>query len=75
MSTASQRILQNQLKGIFFKIFNHLAAIKKSPVKGFAVDLPDDSNIYEWKVYIEGPGGTDYEGGVFQGTLSCMFFF
>jgi len=59
MATATQKLLFNQLKGL-----------KKNPVQGFAVDLVDESNIFEWKVYIEGPGETDYEGGIFQALMT-----
>jgi ubiquitin-conjugating enzyme E2 R len=34
-------------------------------VEGIAVELKDD-NLYEWRVYIEGPKETMYEGGIFQ---------
>lgn len=30
----------------------------KNPVDGFSVGLVDDSNIYEWRVMIEGAQGT-----------------
>lgn len=32
--------------------------LTKHPVDGFSVGLVDDSNIYEWKVMIEGTPGT-----------------
>jgi len=38
-------------------------------VEGFAVELVDESNLFEWKIYIEGPKDTLYEGGVFQLTM------
>ena len=57
--SASSKILQNQLY-----------EIQQNPVHGFAVDLFDESNIYEWKVFIEGPQDTFYEGGIFTAKLS-----
>ncbi len=36
------------------------------PVEGFAPEIPDDSNLYNWRIYLEGPKDTMYEGGVFQ---------
>lgn len=54
MASASAKLLQNQFK-----------KIQQEPVEGIAVELTDD-NMYEWKVYIEGPKETFYEGGIFQ---------
>lgn len=36
------------------------------PVEGFSVELEEESNLFEWAVWIEGPKDTCYEGGVFQ---------
>jgi ubiquitin-conjugating enzyme E2 R len=33
------------------------------------VDLEDESNLFNWTVYIEGPSQTPYEGGIFKTTL------
>jgi len=54
MASASAKLLQNQFK-----------KIQSEPVEGIAVELSDD-NLHEWKVYIEGPKETFYEGGIFQ---------
>jgi ubiquitin-conjugating enzyme E2 R len=54
MASASAKLLQNQFK-----------KIQSEPVEGIAVELNDD-NLHEWKVYIEGPKETFYEGGIFQ---------
>jgi len=53
MSSAASKLLQNQYK-----------KIQSEPVEGIAVELSND-NLYEWKVYIEGPKDTFYSGGVF----------
>jgi len=55
MSSAATKLLANTLKNIL-----------ADPVEGFAVELSDESNLFEWKVFIEGPKDTLYEGGVFQ---------
>jgi len=60
MSSASAaKLLQNQFK-----------KIQSDPVEGIFVELSDE-NLHEWKVYIEGPKDTFYEGGIFQ--LSMKF--
>jgi len=38
----------------------------KEPVEGFICELIDDSSMFAWKVYLEGPKDTAYEGGIFQ---------
>ena len=43
-----------------------LKALKKEPVEGFQVNLPDDSNFFEWNIVIFGPPKTLYEGGYFK---------
>jgi len=53
------KLLANQYRGIL-----------SDPVEGFTVELADESSLFEWKVYIEGPKDTCYEGGVFQLRLS-----
>jgi len=42
-----------------------LAEFEEEPVEGFLVRA-DESNIFEWDTWIEGPSGTDYAGGVFK---------
>jgi len=54
MASASAKLLQNQYK-----------KSQSEPVEGIAVELKDD-NLHEWRVYIEGPKETLYEGGIFQ---------
>lgn len=34
------------------------------------MELIDEGNLFEWKVYIAGPTETDYEGGTFQAVMS-----
>jgi len=43
-----------------------LKKIYAEPVEGFTVELYDENNLFEWKIWIEGPKDTPYEGGVFQ---------
>jgi ubiquitin-protein ligase len=33
--------------------------MKKHPIIGFTVDFADETDLYEWDVYIEGPEDTD----------------
>lgn len=56
---ASKKLLQNQLKQLV-----------KEPSGYFYVCLKDESNLYEWNVYIAGPPNTVYEGGTFKAQLS-----
>lgn len=57
--SSALKLLQNQYK-----------KLQSDPVEGVAVELSDD-NLFEWKVFIEGPAETDYSGGIF--ALSMKF--
>jgi len=54
-SGSTTRLLQNTFK-----------RIQTNPVEGFCVELPDESNFFEWKIYLEGPSGTPFASGIFQ---------
>jgi len=58
MAVAAQRQLANAFQ-----------KLKKEPVEGFAAELKDDSNLFEWRIFLEGPKDTPYEGGVFQAVM------
>jgi len=49
-------------------LMNQLKELTKNPVDGFSVGLQED-DLYRWNVMIEGPPGTDYEGGFFPCSL------
>jgi len=55
---AATRLLSNTLK-----------KLQQEPVEGFTVQIEDDANLFDWKVYLEGPSDTLYEGGVFALTM------
>mmetsp|Transcript_126762 Transcript_126762/g.189107 ORF Transcript_126762/g.189107 Transcript_126762/m.189107 type:complete len:348 (-) Transcript_126762:32-1075(-) len=57
-SIAAQRQLANALK----KSHNE-------PIEGFCVELVNDDNLFEWKIYLEGPQDSPYEGGIFQAIM------
>jgi len=48
---------------------NQLRSILNEPVEGFAVELADEADMFEWRVWIEGPRDTAYQGGIFQLSL------
>jgi len=52
-------------RNLLMKQFKELS---KTPVEGFSVGLIDD-DIYKWRVLLEGPEDTPYEGGFFQCAL------
>lgn len=49
---------------------NTLMKLSKEPVEGFVCELLDDSDLFKWKVYLEGPKDTPYEGGIFYLQMS-----
>jgi len=59
MSTQATARLQKELK-----------ELNKNPVEGFKVELVDEASLFEWQVYIAGPPGTDFDGGIFKALMS-----
>jgi len=59
MSTQAVARLQKELKDLH-----------KNPVEYFKVELADESNLFEWQVWIAGPPGTLYEGGIFKASMT-----
>lgn len=47
-----------------------LKKLTEEPVEGFVVNVPDESNLFEWDVAIFGPPSTLYEGGYFKAHMS-----
>lgn len=60
MAAVATKLLQQQFKRLI-----------TDPVEGFACELPDDNNLFDWRIYVEGPKDTMYAGGIFQ--LSMVF--
>jgi len=52
------------------RLSKELKELTKNPVEGFKVELADESNLFEWNVYIAGPPGTDYGGGIFKAKMT-----
>jgi len=52
------------------RLAKELKELIKNPVGGFKVEVISEDNLFEWNVWIEGPQGTDYEGGVFKLIMS-----
>ncbi|OQE86276.1 hypothetical protein PENNAL_c0021G04725 [Penicillium nalgiovense] len=46
--------------GSIKRISKELTELTESPPEGISVELADESNVYEWKVIIEGPEGSPY---------------
>jgi ubiquitin-conjugating enzyme E2 G1 len=51
------------------RLAKELAELQKNPVEGFSAGLVDESNLFEWEVFIVGPPETLYEGGLFKAAL------
>jgi hypothetical protein len=41
-------------------LHQELAELVESPPAGITVELANESNLYEWKVYMEGPENSPY---------------
>lgn len=46
-----------------------LQDLSKNPIEGFSAGLKDDSNPFEWEIFIIGPPETPYEGGFFRALM------
>eukprot|EP00762_Andalucia_godoyi_P000695 ANDGO_05280.mRNA.1 Ubiquitin-conjugating enzyme E2 7 len=47
-----------------------LKELQKNPVEGFSAGLVDESNPFEWEIFIIGPRDTLFEGGFFKARMS-----
>jgi len=47
-----------------------LRSIQNDPVEGVYVELYDDSNFFEWRIFFEGPQQTPFEDGVYEAKLT-----
>jgi len=45
---------------------NMLKKMHNEPVEGFTVELIDEADLFEWRIWVEGPKDTPYDTGVFQ---------
>jgi ubiquitin-protein ligase len=42
------------------RIAKELAELTESPPAGITIELANESNLYEWKVFMDGPEGSPY---------------
>ncbi|GAD96766.1 ubiquitin conjugating enzyme (UbcB), putative [Paecilomyces variotii No. 5] len=52
------------------RIAKELSELVESPPPGIKVELADESDIYKWKVYMDGPEDSPYQGGTFLINLT-----
>ncbi|PYI27504.1 ubiquitin conjugating enzyme [Aspergillus indologenus CBS 114.80] len=52
------------------RIAKELAELTESAPEGITVKLADESNLYIWDVYMEGPENSPYQNGTFHLTLT-----
>lgn len=60
----------NTAMGSIKRISKELTELTESPPEGIMVELADESNVYEWKVIMEGPESSPYYNGKFLVKLS-----
>ncbi|KAL3482344.1 ubiquitin-conjugating enzyme/RWD-like protein [Aspergillus californicus] len=48
---------------------SELAELTESPPDGIIVELANESNLYEWKIFMDGPEGSPYHKGKFHVKL------
>jgi len=47
-----------------------LRSIQNEPIEGVYVELYEDSNFFEWRIFFEGPKQTPFEEGIYEAKLS-----
>ncbi|KIX03228.1 uncharacterized protein Z518_06780 [Rhinocladiella mackenziei CBS 650.93] len=52
------------------RITKELGELMTSPPAGITVELVDESNLFQWKVTMEGPAGSPYASGNFNLSLT-----
>jgi len=56
--------------GASVKISRDLKNINEEPVEGVYCELATDADIFEWRIWFEGPGDSPYQGGVFEASMN-----
>lgn len=51
------------------KIQRDLKEITQETVEGVLCQLIDDASVFQWRIWIQGPGDSPYEGGIFQAIM------
>lgn len=54
------------MKSAIIRLNKDYKDIINNPLEGIYVEFKDESNPFEWIIYMEGPQETPYEGGVFK---------
>jgi len=52
------------------KIIKDMKSILEEPVEGIFCEFANESNVFEWKIFFEGPECTPYSGGIFEARMS-----
>ncbi|EPS30111.1 Ubiquitin conjugating enzyme E2 B [Penicillium oxalicum] len=52
------------------RIAKELTELNAAPPEGISVELADEANLYQWKVFMDGPEGSPYQGGKFLVNLA-----
>jgi ubiquitin-conjugating enzyme E2 R len=52
------------------KIVRDLKSILDEPIEGVFCEFLNESNVFEWRIYFEGPEGTPYQGGIFEARMT-----
>ncbi|KAL4741198.1 ubiquitin-conjugating enzyme/RWD-like protein [Aspergillus similis] len=58
------------VRGYMPMVGYELAELTESPPAGITVELANESNLYEWKVFMDGPEGSPYHKGRFELKLT-----
>jgi len=52
------------------KIIKDLRSLQEEPIEGVFCELLHEANVFEWRIYFEGPEGSPYQGGIFEANMT-----
>lgn len=65
----SNKLSKSNGSAAIVKIVKDLKSIQEEPVEGVFCEFVDDSDVFEWRIFFEGPEGTPYQGGIFEARM------
>jgi len=52
------------------KIVRDLKSILDEPIEGVFCEFLNESNVFEWRIYFEGPEASPFQGGIFEARMN-----
>jgi len=69
MKHSANKLSKSNGSAAIVKIVKDLKSIQEEPVEGVFCEFVDESDVFEWRIFFEGPEGTPYQGGIFEARM------